>query len=127
MSRFFQCAKGLSEIYVYLSIIYIINTFSESSKRNFLKYFVHFFMGTIENICIRYLSELLGVGKSDGECTYHDVMLGFGQDNPLYFFPNPNMNILKCTELLSPSPGTVCWSNGIIQSLCSKLLMAIES
>ena len=40
-------------------------------------------MGTIENICIRYLSELLGVGKSDVERTYH-VMLGFGQDNPSF-------------------------------------------
>ena len=83
MSRFFQCAKGLIEIYVYLSIIYIINTFSESSKR-----FVHFFMGTIENVYIRYLSELLGLGKSDGERTYHGI------------WPRqPNVLLLSVTKL----------------------------
>ena len=30
-------------------------------------------MGTIENVYIRYLSELLGLGKSDGVRTYHGI------------------------------------------------------
>ena len=57
-----------------------INTFLKSFKRNFRSFF-HGYNRKYLQIVLE--CELMGLGKSDGE---HTTMLGFGQDNPMYFY-----------------------------------------